>query len=46
MIRGLFIILYVVIAFVVVACLTDSPDWVAMIAALIVGMWADLRIHR
>lgn len=46
MIREIFILLYVVIAFVVVSWLTDAPSWAAIISALIAGMWADLRIQR
>lgn len=46
MIREIFILFYVAIAFVVVSWLTDAPFWAAMIAALITGMWADLRIQR
>ncbi len=46
MIREIFILLYVVIAFIVVSWLTDAPDWASMIAALIAGMWADIRIRR
>ncbi len=46
MIREIFILLYVAIAFVVVSWLTDAPAWAAMIAALIAGMWADIRIRR
>lgn len=46
MIREIFIIFLVVIAFVTVSWLTDAPDYVAMLAALIVGMWADLSIEK
>ncbi len=46
MMREIFIIFLVAIAFLMVSWLTDAPDYVAMIAGLIVGMWADLRIEK
>lgn len=46
MIREVFIMIYMALAFVVVTFLTDAPAWAALIAALIAGMWADIRIRR
>lgn len=44
--RELGVILCMCIAFVMIEWLTDAPAWVALMAALISGMWADLRMGR
>jgi len=44
--RELGVILCMFIAFVMIEWLTDAPAWVALMVALISGMWADLRMGR
>lgn len=44
--RELGVILCMFISFVMIEWLTDAPVWVALMVALISGMWADLRMGR
>lgn len=44
--REISVILCMMFSFWMVSWLTDAPAWVALMVALISGMWADLRMGR